>query len=149
MKNYQKVLVLALATLCLVAVVSVGAQQDKPLYPVGRVQFESTSIAAGLGVSWGNGTLTFQGKTYPIEVRGLGIGAVGISKVNAVGDVFNLKSAADAAGNYLGVTGGIAIAGGVKGLLARNQNGVVLDLKATQQGVALNLGTDGLTITLK
>ncbi len=150
MRNYRNVLVVLVAAFCLAAVVSAGAQQQgQPLYPVGSVKFESTSVAAGLGISWGNGSLTFQGKTYPIEVRGLQLASVGISKVNAVGNVFNLTKASDVAGTYVGVTGGIAIAGGVKGILARNQKGVVIDLKATQEGVAFNLGTDGFTIELK
>jgi hypothetical protein len=149
MSNYRKVLVLVVAALCVVAVVSAGAEKDKPLYPRGTLQFESTSIAAGIGVSWGKGTFSFEGKTYPIKVQGLGLATVGIAKVNAVGDVYNLKKPTDVAGTYVGVTGGIAIAGGVKGILARNQHGVVIDLKATQQGVSFNLGADGFTISLQ
>jgi len=148
MINYRKVFLLALATVCVVTVVSVAAQQDKPVYPVGSISFETTSIAAGLGVSWGNGTFAFQGKQYPISIQGLGIGAVGIAKVNAVGDVFNLTKPSDVAGTYVGISGGIAIAGGVKGILARNDKGVVIDLSATQQGVSFNLGTDGFTISM-
>jgi len=149
MGKYRKVLVLAVAALCAVAVASVGAQQDKPLYPRGTLKFDSTSIAAGVGVTWGSGTFTFEGKTYPVKIEGLGLATVGIAKVSAVGDVYNLTKASDVAGTYVGVTGGIAIAGGVKGMLARNQNGVVIDLKATQQGVSFNLGADGFTITLQ
>jgi hypothetical protein len=149
MSMIRKALVSAVAAACLVVVASVSAQQDQPVYPVGSITFETTSIAAGIGVSWGNGTFSFQGKQYPISVQGLGLGSVGISKVNAVGDVFNLKNASDVVGTYVAFTGGIAIAGGVKGTLARNQNGVVLDLHATQQGVNLTIGTDGFTISMQ
>jgi hypothetical protein len=150
MSKYQKVLVFMVAALCLVAVVSAGAQEkEKPLYPVGSIKFESTSIAAGIGVSWGNGTFSFQGKDYPISISGLGLGAVGIAKVNATGDVMNLTKPEDVAGTYVGITGGIAIAVGQKGLLARNEKGVVINLNATQQGVNLTLGTDGFTISMK
>jgi hypothetical protein len=148
MNMIRKALVLAVAAACLVAVASVGAQQDKPIYPVGSIKFETTSIAAGIGVSWGNGTFSFQGKQYPISVKGLNLASVGVAKVNAVGDVFNLKNAADVAGTYVGITGGIAIAGGPKGILARNQNGVVLDIRATQEGVSFSLGADGFTISM-
>ena len=148
MSGYRKALVLAVAAFCLVAVVSVGAQEQQ-VYPVGSINFETTSIAAGIGVTWGGGTFTFQGKQYPITVKGLGVGTVGISSVSAVGDVYNLKNASDVAGTYIGVTGGIAIAGGVKGILAKNQNGVVLDIRATQQGVNLTIGTDGFTISMQ
>jgi len=149
MINFRKIFLLMLAAVCVVAVASVGAQQDKPLYPVGSISFETTSIAAGVGVSWGNGTFAFEGKKYPIAIKGLGIGEVGISKVNAIGDVFNLTKPSDVAGTYVGISGGIAIAGGVKGILARDEKGVVIDLRATQQGVSLNLGTDGFTVSMK
>lgn len=149
MINYRKILLLTLAAVCMVAVVSVGAQQDKPVYPVGSLSFETTSIAAGVGVSWGKGIFAFQGKQYPINIKGLGIGTVGIAKVNTIGDVYNLTKPSDVAGTYVGISGGLAIAGGVKGVLARNEKGVVIDLRATQQGVSLNLGTDGFTISMK
>jgi hypothetical protein len=79
MSNYRKALVLAVAAFCLVAVASVSAQQDQPVYPVGSITFETTSIAAGLGVSWGNGTFSFQGQQYPIKIEGLWLASVGIS----------------------------------------------------------------------
>lgn len=142
-------MVLTVAAACLVAVVSAYAQQNQPVYPVGRITFEATSIGVGLDVSWGNGTFSFQGKQYPISIQGLGLAGVGISQVNAVGDVYNLKNAADVAGTYVGITGGIAIAGGPKGILAQNQKGVVIDLRATQQGVSFNLGTNGFTVSVQ
>jgi hypothetical protein len=150
LSNLRKVLVLAVAALCLVAVVSVSAQQqEKPLSPIGFINFEYTNVAAGIGVSWGKGWLAFEGKNYPIKVEGLGIAAVGISKVNAVGNVYNLKQAADIAGTYGALGGGIAIAGGVKGVLAKNNKGVVIDLVASQKGVSINIGGGGFTIKME
>ena len=149
MSRSRKIMVLAVLAACLLAAESVSAQQDKPLYPIGRITFEATSIGVGVDVSWGNGTFSFQGKQYPISIQGLGLAGVGISQVNAVGDVYNLKNAADVAGTYVGITGGIAIAGGPKGILAQNQNGVVIDLRATQQGVSFNLGANGFTVNLQ
>jgi hypothetical protein len=122
--------------------------QDKP-YPVGTIRLEATAIAAGVGFSWGKGTLTFQGKDYPISVEGLDVAAVGISKVSANGDVFNLNSPNDIVGTYVAGGAGIAIVGGAKGQLARNEKGVVIDLVAAQKGVALNLGPSGFTIKMK
>jgi hypothetical protein len=150
LSNLRKVLVLAVAALCLVAVVSVSAQQqEKPLSPIGFINFEYTNVAAGIGVSWGKGWLAFEGKNYPIKVEGLGIAAVGISKVNAVGNVYNLKQAADIVGTYGALGGGIAIAGGVKGVLAKNNKGVVIDLVASQKGVSINIGGGGFTIKME
>jgi len=150
MVKFRNLLLLVAAAVCVVAVLSVEAQQqEKPLYPVGLISFESTSIAAGLGVSWGKGIFAFEGKQYPISIRGLGLGTVGIAKVNAVGEVYNLNQASDVAGTYIGISGGFAIAGGPKGILARNQKGVVIDLRGTQQGVSFNLGADGFTVSIQ
>lgn len=143
---------LAVMVGCLVLAGLVGmalAQQNEPYYPVGSISFESTSIAAGIGGSWGNGWMIFKGQQYPISVQGLSVGAVGISKVNAVGNVYNLNNPSDLAGTYVGVSGGIAIAGGVKGTTVRNGNGVVIDLTATQEGVSFNLGGEGFTISMQ
>jgi hypothetical protein len=142
----HKLLVLALV-FPLIFAVSAGAQEK--LYQVGTINLEATSVAAGLGVSWGKGWLAFQGKNYPIKVEGLNIAAVGISRVNAIGDVYNLTKPGDLEGTYMAGGAGIALAGGVKGLLARNQKGVVIDLVASQTGVSLNLGGEGFTIKMK
>jgi len=146
MKKHLFILTLVIT---LVFAASLAGAAEKPLYPVGTIQLESTSVAAGVGISWGKGTFAFEGKTYPIDVKGLSVGTVGISKLSATGDVYNLKSAADIAGTYVAGGIGVAIAGGVKGLLARNDKGVVIDLKASQAGVSLNLGPEGFTINMK
>ena len=147
MSTYRRTLVLAVAALCLVAVVSVSAQQ--PLTRVGYVNFEATSVGLGIGFSWGSGWLAFNGQNYPIKVDGLSIAAVGISTANAIGTVYNLKNPADIAGTYVAVSSGIAIAGGIQGTLAQNSKGVVIDIAAPQQGVSLNLGPNGFTISMK
>ena len=149
MSDYRKIFLLIVAMAFLIVATIVGAQPEKPLYPVGSISFESTSIAAGIGVTWGKGTFTFEGKKYPIEVKGLKVLAAGISKVNAVADVYNLTKASDVAGTYVGLSGGVAIVGGVKGVLAQNGSGVVLDLRARQKGVSLDLGMEGFSISMR
>jgi hypothetical protein len=150
MRKYQHLVILTLAITLIFAVSQAGAQEKgKPVYPVGTIQLESTSIAAGVGVTWGKGTFTFEGKSYPISVQGINVAGVGISTASATGDVFNLKSPNDIAGVYAAGAAGIAIAGGAKGMLARNDKGVVIDLRASQQGVSLSLGPEGFTIKMK
>ena len=39
--------------------------------PSGTVSIETKSIAAGIGVTWGDGKLSFKGKEYPFTVDGL------------------------------------------------------------------------------
>ena len=88
------------------------------------VRFSGGSVAAGIGWSWGKGTLTYKGKDYPISVKGLSLGKVGITGVTASGEVLNLKKLQDFDGNYTGVGAGITLAGGRSAVTIKNQNGV-------------------------
>jgi|SRR5689334_10539943 len=122
------------------------AQEDTP---DGTVKISSGSVAAGVGFSWGSGVLTYQGKDYPFDVSGLSVADVGISKAEASGTVSHLKKLEDFNGNYTGVSAGATVAGGGGGIAIRNQNGVVLNLVGTTQGLKFKLGVDGVKITLK
>ncbi len=70
--------------------------------------------------------------------------AVGIATIDAVGDVYNLKTASDIIGTYAAVSAGLSLGKGVAGLTMRNDRGVVINLRSVQQGVQLNLGVDWL-----
>ena len=59
--------------------------------PDGTLRLSGGSVAAGVGVSWGGGTLTYKGKEYPIEVKGLSVGDVGATKIEASGSVYHLS----------------------------------------------------------
>jgi hypothetical protein len=120
----------------------------KPLAPVGHITFEATSVGVGATFSWGQGRLTFKGKTYPIKIDGLGLVGVGLTKVRAHGKVYNLKQARDLAGDYAAAEAGIALVGGVKGFVAQNKKGVVVELTAEQTGVSFNLGGGSFTINM-
>jgi hypothetical protein len=113
------------------------------------IRLSGGSAAAGLGVNWGGGTLTYQGKDYPISVRGLSVGDVGVSKIEASGNVYNLNSLADFDGNYTGVAAGAAVAGGAGATTLKNQNGVKVNLVSTTQGVKLTIGGGGVEMKLK
>jgi hypothetical protein len=117
--------------------------------PDGTVKISSGSVAAGIGFSWGGGVLTYQGKDYPFDVSGLSVADVGISQAEASGDVYHLKKLADFNGNYTGVSAGVTVAGGGGGMALKNQNGVVLNLVGTTQGLKFKLGVDGVKFTLK
>jgi len=138
-----------LALLFLVMAVASTAVAAEKATPSGKVSLESTSIAAGIGVTWGDGKLTFNGKDYPFSVEGLSLVDWGISKASAVGDVYNLTDVSKLAGNYVAAEAGFALAGGVGGMVLRNANGVVMHLRSVSQGAKLQLGTSGLTIKMK
>jgi len=130
------------------AVASTAVAAEKAT-PSGKVSVESTSIAAGIGVSWGDGKLSFKGKEYPFSVEGLSLVDFGISKANATGDVYNLTDVAKFGGTYVAAEAGLTLAGGMGGMVLRNANGVVLHLRSVSQGARLQLGTSGLVIKVK
>ncbi len=136
---------LAIAALSMVLTVAVA--DDKT--PDATLKLSAGSVAAGIGVSWGGGTLSYQGKDYPIDVTGLSVGDVGATKIEASGKIYGLKSLDDFSGNYTAVAAGAAVAGGGAVSSMRNQNGVTVDLVATTQGVKFTLGGGGVNMSIK
>ena len=106
------------------------------------------SVAAGVGFSWGKGTLAYGGKTYPVKVEGLSVGELGVTRATAKGAVSNLAKLDDFAGIYVAVGGAATAAGGAGIAVMQNQNGVVIELQSTTQGASLKLATEGLRLTL-
>ena len=131
--------------LVLAAAVAVGAQEK----PSGTVWVESKSVAIGIGVSWGDGKLTYQGKEYPFTISGLSVIDLGIGKVTAKGEVFNLKKVDDFAGNYVAAAAGASVGGGAGAVTMKNQNGVSMQLTGTEKGIQLTLAAKGLEVKLK
>jgi hypothetical protein len=115
----------------------------------GLIKLSAGSVGAGIGISWGSGTLTQAGKEYPLKVEGLTVGNVGISKATALGKVYNLKNIKDINGQYVSVGAGMTVGGGGAGITMKNANGVVIDAVTTTEGVNFTLGTQGVTITLE
>ena len=113
------------------------------------IKISSGSVALGIGWSWGKGTLTYKGKDYPISVKGLSIGKVGITGATASGEVYRLKSLKDFDGNYTAAGAGITLAGGRSAVDMTNQNHVRVRVISTNRGVDLTLGGGGVEMKLK
>jgi hypothetical protein len=129
-----------------VALTAAFAEDKKP---DATLKLSGGSVAAGVGFHWGSGTLTYDGKDYPIDVKGLSVGDVGATKMEASGKVYNLKSLADFDGNYTAVGAGATVAGGGGVTAMKNQNGVTVELVATTQGVKFALGGGGVDMKVK
>jgi hypothetical protein len=138
-----------IAVFFLLTMISATAISGESPKPSAKVSIESKSIAAGVGVTWGEGKLSFKGKDYPFSVDGLSVVDIGISKASAVGDVYNLTDVAKFPGTYVAAEAGFALAGGMGGMALRNQEGVVMHIRSTSKGAKLQLGTSGLNIKLK
>lgn len=130
----------------LVAATLAVAQEGKPS---GTVTVESKSVALGVGVSWGDGILTYQGKGHKFSVNGLSVVDLGVAKVSATGEVFNLKKLSDFAGNYVAGEAGAAVGGGAGAVTLKNQHGVVMKLTGVGTGVKFTLAAKGVEVKLK
>lgn len=108
--------------------------------PTGSIRLNVGKAGFIVGIGGGSGTLRFQGRDYPVSVGGISIGTIGVAGADLVGRVYNLRTAADIAGTYTAVSGGIAIAGGAKAAPVQNANGVVMELQGTQAGFEVSLG---------
>ncbi len=117
--------------------------------PSGTVEITSQSVAIGVGITWGDGTLTFQGKKHTFSVKGLSVIDLGISKISVAGEVYGLKKLEDFNGTYMAASADIVVGGGPGATIMKNQNGVVLKLNSTQKGLKLKLAPEGVTLTLK
>jgi hypothetical protein len=149
MKNVKKIAVLLLILSVTTGFTHAATHQSKP---DATLRFSGGSFAAGIGFSWGSGTLTYKGKNYPIKVKGLSIGKVGITNASAYGEVYNLKHLQDFNGHYnVGGAGtrGVTLGGGRKTTTMTNQAGVIVALSSTQQGVDVNATGGGADMQLK
>lgn len=69
----------------------------------GTITMPGTSVAAGIGWSWGRGTLTLlDGSQHQFTASGLDVAAVGIKQAPGVGHVYHLKKLEDLDGSMSG-----------------------------------------------
>jgi hypothetical protein len=147
--NSARWVVVCAALLAPTAVFALGASEAVAAETTGTVKMSGGSVAAGVGYSWGGGTLAYQGQQFPFKVRGLRIGDVGITDIQAAGTVSNLERLQDFNGNYTAVQAGLTLAGGGSVMTMRNQNGVVITVTSTTQGLDVDLGAGGVNISLQ
>jgi hypothetical protein len=134
-----------IGAMLLIAPIARAAEQK----PDATVKMTGKALSAGVGYSWGSGTLTYQGKEYPFSVSGLSAGNIGASSATLSGEVFNLKNIDEFNGNYTSAGAGATVAGGGGGMTMKNQNGVVMNLAGTTKGLSFKVGVDGMKIELK
>lgn len=149
-------LIFSLAAPLLLSAVAVAADDAAPpvapgAIPSGYVWYSGGSVAVGIGYTWGHGTLynSKDQKQYLFKLSGVSIADVGGAGINAEGEVYNLTSPADLAGNYSAVTAGVTIIEGGSVAYLKNEKGVVIKLHSQTGGLRFNLSANGMHITLK
>jgi hypothetical protein len=149
MNNVKKIAVLSLVLAVTTGFTQAATHHSKP---DATLRLSGGSFAAGIGFSWGSGTLTYKGKDYPVKVKGLSVGKVGITSSSASGEVFNLKHLQDFNGHYnFGAAGtrGVTLGSGRAGTIMSNQAGVIVRISTTQQGVNVNATGGGVDMQLQ
>ena len=149
MMNIRKITgLILLATTLLVGSLALAADAKKPS---GTVAIDETQFAFILGGSVGGGKLMFEGQEYPFKIGGLTVGVnVGVSKMSAAGEVYDLTDISKFPGTYTKLDASIALGGGVGGLRLKNENGVIMRLESRTQGLQLNVGSaSGIKVTME
>jgi len=124
-------------------------REDPPRVFSGTIEISSTQIAFFASAQSGGGTFEYEGVEHEIKIGGLGVGGIGIQKMNAIGVVYNMNSLSDIEGTYSQARMGYAVGKGKSTIGLNNSNGVYIELKSSNTGLALASGVDGVKITLK
>jgi len=117
--------------------------------PTGTVTIKATTVAVGVGVSWGEGILTFQNQDYPFKVGGLSLVGVGGSAVQAEGTVFNLEKVEDFSGAWVEASGTAVLGKQSAGGTTMRNGGVYMTLAGKQEGARISAGGGGINIEFK
>jgi len=149
---WRRPAVLALGTAALLGFAGCANQssvslEGKPLSGYVRMtQVQAAYLGSG---NAGGGVLKYKGGTYAFSVGGLGVGGIGVSKIEARGEVYGLQRLDDFAGAYAQARYGFALGTTSAGeLWLQNRKGVVMHLKAKREGLMLSLGGDAVVIEM-
>ena len=140
-----RLFVAAIATI-LTLTSGVFAEDEKP---DATLELTQTSVALVIGYTWGDGTLTYQNRGYPVEIDGLSFMALAVARAKASAEVFNLKRIEDFNGTYMAASIEGTAGAGAGATTMRNQNGVVISLFTTTEGLNLKLAPEGLRFNVK
>jgi len=135
----------ALAAIVGLMLVPSGAVAEKHV-PSGTVRLHGKSVSAGVGWSWGKGTLHYKGKNYTFDIDGLSVGSVGASEIDTTGEVYHLNRVDDFYGTYTAGEAAATVGGGAGVAAMKNTNGVEMRLRSTTRGVEFKLGPEGLKV---
>jgi hypothetical protein len=117
--------------------------------PDATLELTMGSAAIVLGYTWGSGTLTFQDKKHPVVVDGFSLLALGLSQATATGEVFNLAKLEDFNGTFMAASIEGTFGAGAGATTMRNQNGVVINLFTTTQGLNVKVTPEGVRLNIK
>jgi hypothetical protein len=129
---------------------ALGPEAVQGQTPDGTVDMHEVQAAYIGSGSAGSGILFFQGVQHPFEVGGVGVGGIGLSTIEATGEVYNLRDLGQFPGTYGQARYGFALGTASGGdLWMQNEAGVIMHLKAKREGLMLSLGGDAVVISMR
>jgi hypothetical protein len=142
--NFSRAGVIALTALVGVSIASVAHAGS------GTIRLSMIKGGWVIGVSGGNGSLSFRDQRYPLSVAGLSIGLLfGASQTILSGRVSHIRQPSEAAGVYVAAGGGVAIGAGARAIVLTNEMGAVMRLEGREVGLLANTDLSGLVISMK
>jgi len=118
----------------------------------GTVKITRRTVSPGIGVEWGQGVLTYNGRDYPFSYRAGGTFRqvdTEMTTVELSGQVVNLKTVEDFGGRYHKVEAEGPATGGGSRVTMKNQKGVVVNVFSSVEGRKFDLTREGLDVELK
>ena len=116
--------------------------------PSGTLRLDAKAAAAGVGYTWGDGTLSYHGQSHRFSVQGITVADVGYAHIIGRGRVYNLHKLADFSGTYVAATGEATLVKGLGGQILRNANGVEIRVDEVTKGARLSGSADGIKLVL-
>jgi LysM repeat protein len=141
--NITRLLVIGVVFL----IASLAQAQTK--VPSGTINIDETQLGFIIGGDIGRGVLHYKGADFYFKTGGIKVGGMGIAKISAAGEVYDLFDISQFPGTYVTGDYGISLGGGMGGIILQNENGVYMHLTSTLEGVALAVGVEGITIKLE
>jgi lipid-binding SYLF domain-containing protein len=133
----------------LIALVVSLAASASAFADTGTITIRFVKAGWVIGGTVGSGTLTLNGRNYPLSIGGLSYGfTFGVSSVNLRGTVRNIRSPRDIEGVYGAGSAGVAVVRGPQAAVLTNQKGVVLEVAGAQTGLIVNLDLSGMAVSL-
>ena len=144
MLNAKRNWVLGLAALAIVGM------QAPAMAESARVHLQIYKAGFIVGVSGGQGAMTFQGRRFPLAIGGVSLGAtIGASRAELIGTATNVHRPSDIEGTYSATEAGLAVAGGGKVAVLRNSKGVVLRVRGKQIGLMFSVDLSGMQVSIR
>jgi hypothetical protein len=116
--------------------------------PDATLTLSAKTIAIGVGVSWGKGTLHYRGKDYSFTVDALSILNLGADSIEGTGEVYHLANIGDFSGTYAAVSAGATVSTGESSSAMKNQHGVVIRMRSNTTGLQFNASVEGVNMKL-